>query len=111
MEGSILTFDKITLNVIKERIETISKSVSEGLGCKAEVHITDGNPPVINHPVQTERVIEVCNTYFGSEHFSQESLPLHVSEDFAHYLNKKPGCFFGIGTMRPEQDVIEIGNS
>lgn len=49
LQGSIRSFDKVTLARMKERIKKICKSVAEAHECKAAVKLIDYYPPVINH--------------------------------------------------------------
>jgi len=53
----------------------------------------------------------LAKTWFGEEHFSQEDLPLSASEDFSYFLLEKPGCFFALGTMKPNQKVMTLHTS
>ena len=32
---------------------------------------------------------------------SEEELPMTASEDFAYFIQEKPGCFFTLGTKKP----------
>ena len=69
--------------------------------CRAEVEINKIYPAVINHATETEHVKRLALKWFGPEHFSEDDLPLCAAEDFAFFLQEKPGCFFALGTMKP----------
>jgi len=45
-------------------------------------------------------VIRLAKKYIGEQHFSQDELPMAAAEDFSYFLEKTPGCFFMLGTMK-----------
>ena len=108
MQGTIRSYDRPTLEVMKRRIREISKNVAEGLECEAEVEIIDMYPAVINHAEQTQHVIRLAKKYIGEEHFSQEELPLCAGEDFSYFLQEAPGCFFALGSMREDREPMTL---
>ena len=111
MSGTIRSYDPPTLEKMKERIISVAESVAEGFMCTAEVEIEDTYPAVINHKEPTQHVIRLAKKYFGEEHFCQEELPLSASEDFSYFLEKKPGCFFALGTMNEEKPLMTLHTS
>ena len=54
-------------------------------------------PVLINTPKQTEIVQKVATELWGTQAVSSDLLPMLGAEDFAYYLQKKPGCFFFLG--------------
>lgn len=111
MSGTIRSYDAESLAKMKERITSIAESVAEGFMCKAEIDIEDTYPAVINHKEPTDHVIRLAKTHFGEEHFSAEELPLSASEDFSYFLEKKPGCFFALGTMQEDKPLMTLHTS
>ena len=71
--------------------------------CRAEVNIHRGFPQVVNHSKETQHVKRLATKWFGPQHVSEDDLPLTASEDFAYYLQERPGCFFALGTWKPNQ--------
>ena len=72
--------------------------------CSAEVEINwrnDEYPPVVNHAIETQHVKRIASQWFGPEHVSGDELPMTASEDFAYFIQEKPGCFFTLGTKKP----------
>ena len=96
---------------MKERIIAICSSVAEAFECVAEVDIDDYYPATVNHPEQTHHVIRLAKKWFGEEHFSQDDLPMTVSEDFSFYLQEIPGCFFALGTMKYGNPTLTLHTS
>lgn len=96
---------------MKDRIKAICKSVAEAHDCKARVNLIDYYPAVINHKEQTEHVIRLAKKYIGEENFSQEDLPMMASEDFSYFLEEKPGCFFLLGSMKMDKQLMTLHTS
>ena len=42
---------------------------------------------------------------------SEEGLPLPGSEDFSYFLQKRPGCFFGLGAKKQGQERVIMHSS
>lgn len=47
----------------------------------------------------------------GAENFSQEELPLMASEDFSYFLEERPGCFFLLGSMKMDKQLMTLHTS
>ena len=69
--------------------------------CKAIVEIIRLYPVVVNHATETLHVKRLALKWFGPDHVSEEDLPIPASEDFSFFLQKRPGCFFALGTKKP----------
>ena len=101
MTGSIRSYDEDTRELVISRIEKICNDVATAMECTAELDIERQYPAVINHPTETQHVKRLATKWFGPQHFSSDDLPITASEDFSYFLQKKPGCFFALGTMKP----------
>ena len=101
LEGSIRTFDDETLNLVKDRINTICTEIGAAMNCTVDITLDGEYPAVINHTTETNHVIRLAKEWFGPEHFSQQELPIPASEDFSYFIMDKPGCFFCLGTAKP----------
>jgi amidohydrolase/hippurate hydrolase len=93
--------------LLQERLRQTVTHVAEGLGVVGEVEIRKGYPVLFNDPAVTERAEIVCGEYLGSENVL-ESEPIMTAEDFAYYLQERPGTFWQIGTGTP---LTEKGNT
>ena len=100
MQGTIRSYDNATRDRMKQRITEICEGVAKAHECEAELDLFDQYPAIINHPQETDHVIRLAKHWFGEDHFSTDDLPLSASEDFSYFLQKKPGCFFALGTMK-----------
>jgi len=48
-------------------------------------------------------VNRLAKKWFGEEYVNQDDLPVPGSEDFSYFIQEKPGCFFFLGTMKPDE--------
>ena len=85
------------------RIKDISENTAKAFDQKVEVTFEERYPPVVNHKKETEHVIRLTKKWFGEEYSTDDKLPLSASEDFSYFLEEKPGCFFMLGTMKPDE--------
>jgi metal-dependent amidase/aminoacylase/carboxypeptidase family protein len=104
--GTIRTYKKEILELVKEKLYHIARSTAETFGCQVEFELNDKYPPTVNHATETEHVIRVAKKYIGEKHVKSEGLPMTASEDFSYYLLNKPGCFYMLGTKRPGENYV-----
>lgn len=57
-----------------------------------------GYPPIVNHPNETELVME-AGKEIDDIHTVSEVVPVMGGEDFSYYLQEKPGAFFFTGAQ------------
>lgn len=81
------------------------------MDCRAEVELVDMYPAVLNHKEQTNHVIRLAKKHFGEKHFSQLEIPMGAAEDFSFFLEKKPGAFFALGTMKVGKPLLTLHTS
>jgi len=103
MSGTMRTMNEDLRALLKERLRQTVVHVAEAFGVQAELEIRNGYPALVNDPQVTQQAIKACSEYLGSENVLQ-SEPLMTAEDFAYYLQERPGTFWQIGTGTPEQE-------
>lgn len=96
MRGSIRCLNRELSRRLPELIAQSVKSSAAAHRCTAEVEIVQKAPPLVNDPDAAAVVQAVANELLGSErvHLNHRFL---VSEDFAFYLEKIPGCYIALG--------------
>lgn len=101
LEGTVRTFDEDVRDLIEREIGHVVRNVCRAFHADGQVNYDRGYPAVYNHEKETaffERVIEKT---FGKE--AAAVLPPQMgAEDFAYYLQKKPGMFFLSGAENSE---------
>lgn len=104
LEGTVRTFDSVLRDRIVEEMERVTKGITLAGDMKYNFEYFKGYPPVINHPEHAEHVIQVA------QHIPEVEKALYVQptmtgEDFAYYLQERPGAFFFTGAALKDNFV------
>ncbi len=100
INGTIRTFDLDVREKIVDRIKQIAEHYSKAWDCEAEFELErDYYPPTINQEDMTGFAKDVAEEYFKEEELEKQM----GAEDFAFYLQQKPGCFMFMGTGNEEK--------
>ena len=96
---SVRSFLPKTRAVLEQRIREIATSVAAAHGATVEIAIDHGYPVVLNSEAETAFATEVVTELVGAENVAACPL-IPGSEDFAYFLEHKPGCFLRLGNGR-----------
>jgi len=99
MSGTIRALSEESYDLITARIEAVATGTATAMGCSAQVMINRMYPVLVNTPKETALVESVARAVFGT--VSDELLPMLGAEDFAFFLQQRPGCFFFLGGGEP----------
>ncbi|MBD8068451.1 M20 family metallopeptidase [Bacillus sp. PS06] len=97
LTGTVRTFDKDVRKEIEAELKHIVKGVCDAFHASAEVIYKNGYPSVNNHEKETDVFKQVMK-----DEQIVEMTPIMGSEDFAYYLEEKPGTFFFTGAQNAE---------
>jgi amidohydrolase len=105
MEGTFRALSAQVRNRIFEAIHRIAENTAKAHRAEANVSF-DGEPyPFLeNDPEMSELVQETVRDVFGAERLHVPKFASMASEDFAFYLQKKPGAFLFLGN-NPDPDT------
>ncbi len=101
LTGTVRTFDSEVQELIIEEMEKIVKGACISAGADYQFDYEKGYPPVINHAAQAELILQEAPQADASLQ-TEEVDPSMAGEDFAYYLQKKPGAFYFTGAQIPE---------
>ena len=106
MTGTVRALDAATRALVIAEIGRIAESTAGAYALEARVRITGGTPPVVNpaQPVRWAR--EAAAALLGEDALVPLGIVNMAAEDFAHYLEKIPGCFLRIGAREGGGAVI-----
>ena len=107
MLGTIRTFDMELDAYLIKRIEEIANAAAEGIGAKAQVTSHLKTQVVYNNPYVSDLVLDCAKKMVGEEKIAHMPIKLS-SEDFSHYLTKKPGVFIRLGTRNEEKGCTTL---
>jgi hippurate hydrolase len=95
--GTVRCLSEETRKLIAEEIERIAVNVARAHGCEAETRYIWGHPVTINSVWEAERAAIVLKGLLGESHVITEHSPLMGSEDFAYFLQRRPGAYVLLG--------------
>ncbi|WP_048645910.1 M20 aminoacylase family protein [Nitratireductor soli] len=93
---SARSFDPEVRRMLEERITALTRSVVEGYGATVEIDYQHGYPVVVNSEAETAFARQVAEELVGADRVSTCNL-IPGSEDFAYFLEHKPGAFLRLG--------------
>jgi len=97
IDGTLRTFNEHTRETLHLAIAEHASAVVEELGGQLTLRIVKGSPVVKNDPELTARMRATAEAFLGPEHIVE--MPIRMgAEDFAHYTQVMPGCFYRLGT-------------
>jgi amidohydrolase len=96
--GTARTFSEESRDLIEAELEKVIKGTCYANDCTYEYTYFRGYPAVVNHPGETEIVVESAAQVPEVENV-QEMEPDMAGEDFAYYLQHIKGCFFFTGAQ------------
>ena len=111
MRGSIRAVTNEIRNTIAQRIEDITRGITDGLGARYRFHFEPGSPPLDNDPEMTKLVEKAAGEILGHDKVQQLEEPSMGGEDFSHFIAEIPGTYFRIGTGNSEKDTCHYLHS
>jgi len=103
VQGSLRTFNDSLREQALDRLRDLLRETQSEFEIKTQLDLVHGTVPLMNEPNVTRTVMEVGQELIG-ERASVLGRPLTVSDDFAEFLTRIPGCYFMLGA-RPEGDT------
>ena len=100
--GTVRAFSEI----VQDRVESALQRICDGVAAAFDVEVTldyrRGYPPTINSPAEAAICAEVASELVGSVNVATDTRPTMGAEDFAYFLQRKPGCYVWIGNGEGE---------
>lgn len=93
---SVRSFEPGIREILEARIRKLAASTADGYGASCDVDYLHGYPVVVNSEKETEFARGVAEELVGTDNVSTCHL-IPGSEDFAYFLEHKPGSFLRLG--------------
>lgn len=103
LEGTIRVFDPQIRRDIRERFDTLCKSIAQLYGGTAELDWNDNTSPLINDPEATLEAQKTAISLFGEDKVIKNRAPALGGDDFAEYILRVPGTYAYIGSGNPDK--------
>ncbi|MYM29629.1 amidohydrolase [Duganella sp. CY15W] len=97
MVGTVRTFTAPVLDMIEKRMEEVAVHTAAAFGAQVEFKFRRNYPPLVNHAKETRFAVEVMKAVVGADKVDDDVEPTMGAEDFAYFLQAKPGCYIFIG--------------
>ena len=107
MLGTIRTFDMELDAYLIKRIEEIVQAAARGVGANAQVSSHLNTQVVYNNSYVSDLVLASAAKLVGPKKIAHMPIKLS-SEDFSHYLTRKPGVFIRLGTRNLEKGCTTL---
>jgi len=103
VQGSVRTFNDSLRGQALDRLHDLLRETQSEFEVKTSLDLVHGTVPLMNEPNVTRTVLDVGRELIG-DHASVLGRPLTVSDDFAEFLTRIPGCYFMLGA-RPQGET------
>ncbi|WP_298828744.1 amidohydrolase [uncultured Planococcus sp.] len=105
LKGTVRTYDKQVRIQAENALKMIAQKTAEKNGAVIEVTYTKGYISLYNHPKETEFIKNLAIDLVGRDKVMVKP-PDMGGEDFAYYVDARPGSFFWVGGGNPEIDAV-----
>jgi amidohydrolase len=106
LTGTVRAVEPKSRDLMLGEVKRISEAIASGMGVEARVTLDRGTPPIVNPPGATSWARAAATTVLGAENVVPLGFLNLAGEDFAHYMERVPGCFLRIGACEPNGPVI-----
>jgi len=106
LSGTVRAVEPVSRALMLAEVERVAKSVASGYGVEARVTLDMGTPPIVNPTGATAWARKAAESVVGMENVVPLGFLNLAGEDFAHYMERIPGCFLRIGAREPGGPVI-----
>ena len=97
LHGTVRTFTTEVLDLIEQRMGEIAQHTGAAFGAEVEFKFKRNYPPLVNHARETAFAAKVMREVVGADKVDEHVEPTMGAEDFAFFLQQKPGCYVFIG--------------
>lgn len=106
LSGTVRAVEPVSRQMMLEEVKRVAETVASGYGVEARVTLDRGTPPIVNPSGPTAMARQAAESVVGAGNIVPLGFLNLAGEDFAHYMEKIPGCFMRIGAREPGGAVI-----
>jgi len=106
LTGTIRAVEPAVRRLLHDELRRIANGVAAAHRLEAEVSLGLGTPPLVNAPEPAAWARAAAASVLGDAALVPLGFLNLAGEDFAHYLEKIPGCFVRVGAREPGGDVV-----
>jgi amidohydrolase len=95
--GTVRAFSESVQDHVERHLARLCEGIAAGFGVRVNCSYRRGYPPTINTVAEAALCAEVARGLVGEGAVSTAARPSMGAEDFAYFLQHKPGCYVWIG--------------
>ena len=97
LRGTTRAFDPAVRDAIEPAMRRVAEGTAASLGAAVEMRYERRYPPTVNSAAETEIAATAAADLVGADKVRRDLLPSMGAEDFAWFLQEKPGAYIWIG--------------
>ncbi|MCA8915229.1 MAG: amidohydrolase [Planctomycetes bacterium] len=105
--GTVRTYEEPVRALIIAEMQRMAGAVADAHGLKLHFHYIRGYDSIINHEAGVNAVAKAAAEVVGAGNVSTDFEQQTWGEDFAYYLQNKPGAFFLLGSGNKAKGITE----
>ena len=122
LEGTVRTFRPATRDLMESALKRRARAIASGLGARVRIEYRRGYPALVNPTEPTRTIARALEIEHGRDRVLELADPIMGAEDFARYLEVRPGTFLNLGvgirgepaslhspTFAPDERALVIG--
>ena len=102
LRGTTRSFNPAVRDQIEPAIRRVADGACSACGARMTLRYERRYPPTVNHPRETEIAAIAAAAIVGEDNVRRDLLPSMGAEDFACFLEEKPGAYIWIGNGTAE---------
>jgi amidohydrolase len=112
LRGTVRTFDRETYERIPQEVERVVAGVCAAMGATYRLDYRRATPPTINDAAMAGLVAAAAEEVVGAENVVVGDAGRTMGgEDFSFMLERRPGCYFFLGTRNAERGLVQPHHS
>lgn len=105
IKGTVRTLDPEVRELMAKRLPEVAEAVGRSMRAEVDVWYFQGYPSMVNDEEMTEIVREAATAVVGAENVVDTPVGMG-GEDFARFLEQRPGSFFRVGTQNADRNIV-----
>jgi amidohydrolase len=97
LRGTTRSFEPGVRDLLEPAIRRVAEGVCASLGAAMDLRYERRYPPTVNSASETEIAAATAASLVGTDNVRRDLLPSMGAEDFAWFLQEKPGAYIWIG--------------
>lgn len=106
LSGTVRAVEPQSRAMMLAEVRRLAESVASGFDVEARVTVDHGTPPIVNPAEATGWARRAVESILGKDGLVPLGFLNLAAEDFAHYMERMPGCFLRIGAREPGGQMI-----